>query len=73
MAFVEVLRNLRRAGEQAAPRFKPYALLTGCMALSILVTDQAINRYVAQKRNRDFKDNIVQLGLSIKDDLVTGD
>ena len=68
-----MLRNLRRAGEQAALRFKPYALLTGCMALSILVTDQAINRYVAQKRNRDFKDNIVQLGLSIKDDLVTGD
>ena len=73
MAIVEVLRKLRRASAHAARRLKPYALLTGCMALSILVADQAINRYVAQKRNSEFNDDIIQLGLSIKDDLISGD
>ena len=71
MLFIEALLNLRKASAQTALRCKPYLLLTSCMAVSMVATDLAINKYVAQKRNSEFKNNMVQLGLSIRDDLLT--
>ena len=71
MLFIDALLNLRKASAQTALRCKPYLLLTSCMAVSMVATDLAINKYVAQKRNSEFKNNMVQLGLSIRDDLLT--
>ncbi|AII49729.1 hypothetical protein KR52_11345 [Synechococcus sp. KORDI-52] len=73
MFIIESIKHLCKSSTEGTQGFKPYAVLTGCMAISILLADLAINNYVAQKRNNEFKDDIIQLGLSIRNDLIKRD